>query len=557
MTTSAPDPSDALRSPDCSPPPRVHAWLTPPGSGWRPKSRGLQASGLSLPLSLVAALLAVLAVTSFAPRLWPGSAGVWLPVQLALIALAGVALAVVHARIRSRLLEPLMYLRHWASRMRGGNLAARIPLPQRGEFGLLAADINDLSASLCALSRDLESRVRQATERLAQKTRSLEILYDVAATVHASSDLNDLLTRFLHTLKDVVDARAGMVRLLTDDGQLRLLASEGIAPDLVEQERLIPSARCLCGRVAVEGTLQCRTDLGACRKTLNRPVIAHDQGVEMIAVPMTYRGRTLGVYNLFVEQPAPFRREDLNDLLISIGRHLGMAIEKARLDEEAKRLALMEERTLLAHELHDSLAQTLAGLRFQVRMLRDTLAAATPVDTGQEVEREVERLANGIDEAYMELRALLGQFHAPMDGPGLVPAIEQAVEKFKRETGVHTLFQEEWDQAHLSPHGEIQVLRIVQEALCNIRKHAQAQTVRVILHKDRHEGRSWVLVEDDGVGLARPETHAPGEHLGLSIMEDRARRIGGQLKIESEPGEGTRVLLTLPAVEARAVEWSG
>ncbi len=555
MTTSAP--VDPLRSPECSPPPRVHAWLTPPASGWRPKSRGLRGSGLRLPLLTLTTLLGLLTATLFAPLIWPHTTVTWLPVQLTLILAAGAALAVIHARIYSRLFEPLTYLRHWASRMRGGNLEARIPLPQRGEFGLLAADINELSASLCALSRDLESRVRQATERLAQKTRSLEILYDVAATVHASSDVNDLLTRFLHTLKDVVDARAGMVRLLTEDGQLRLLASEGIEPDLVERERLIPSARCLCGRVAIEGTLQCRTDLGDCRKTLNRPVIANDHGVEMIAVPMTYRGHTLGVYNLFVEQPAPFRREDLNDLLTSIGRHLGMAIEKARLDEEAKRLALMEERTLLAHELHDSLAQTLAGLRLQVRMLRDTVNSGEPADAQPEVEREVERLANGLDEAYMELRALLAQFHEPIDGRGLVPAIEQLVEKFKRETGVHTLLQEEWDHARLSPHGEIQVLRIVQEALCNIRKHAQAKTVRVILHQDRRDGCSWVLVEDDGIGLARPETRKPGEHLGLSIMEDRARRIGGQLKIESDPGEGTRVLLTLPHADARAAAQGG
>lgn len=550
MTTSAP--ADPLRSPDCSPPPRVHAWLTPPASGWRPKSRGLHNSGLRLPLVILTGALVLLAATLLAPLAWPRTE-VWLPLQLALILTAGAALVLVHVRISQRLLEPLTYLRHWASRMRGGNLAARIPLPQRGEFGLLAADINDLSASLCTLSRDLESRVRQATERLAQKTRSLEILYDVAAAVHASSDLNDLLTRFLYTLKDVVDARAGMVRLLTDDGQLRLLASEGIDPDLVEHERVVPAGRCLCGRVALEGTLQCRSELSACRKTLGRPVVASEKDVEMIAVPMTYRGRTLGVYNLFVEQPAPFRREDLNDLLISIGRHLGMAIEKARLDEEAKRLALMEERTLLAHELHDSLAQTLAGLRFQVRMLRDTVGAGEPADA----EREVERLANGLDEANMELRALLAQFHEPIDVRGLVPAIEQVVAKFKRETGVHTLFQEEWDHARLSPHGEIQVLRIVQEALCNIRKHAQAKTVRVIMHQNRQDGQSWVLVEDDGVGLARPDTRTPGEHLGLSIMEDRARRIGGQLKIESEPGEGTRVLLTLPNNEARAIARSG
>ena len=89
---------------------------------------------------------------------------------------------------------------------------------------------------------------------------------------------------------------------------------------------------------------------------------------------------------------------------------------------------------------------------------------------------------------------------------------------------------------------EVQVLRIIQEALANIRKHSQAHAVRVIL-RALPDDQFLVLVEDDGVGIQEPEPGEPGEHLGLKILQERATRIGGTLRIESEPGEGTRVIL--------------
>ena len=108
---------------------------------------------------------------------------------------------------------------------------------------------------------------------------------------------------------------------------------------------------------------------------------------------------------------------------------------------------------------------------------------------------------------------------------------------------MHVLFQNDCRPFDLSAAAELQILRIVQESLANIRKHARAHTVRVLL--TRHGADAYVLlVEDDGVGFSAPRGSAlPGEHIGLSIMEERARRIGAELRLESEPGEGTRVEL--------------
>jgi two-component system nitrate/nitrite sensor histidine kinase NarX len=153
----------------------------------------------------------------------------------------------------------------------------------------------------------------------------------------------------------------------------------------------------------------------------------------------------------------------------------------------------------------------------------------------------VQRIRGGLDEAHTELRELLNSFRAPIDQRGLISALEKLVDRFGRETGIHVLFQNQCREPPLSTTEEMQILRIAQECLANIRKHARAHTVRVML-SCTSGGTYSLLIEDDGVGFEDAGKQGlPGEHIGLSIMEERASRLGGTLRIESEAGEGTRV----------------
>jgi len=467
----------------------------------------------------------------------------WLHLATSVLLIAGVVLLSFAFHLARRdLLAPLAELRDWVMQMRNGQLSARLPESGHPTFNQLYQDINALGERLESLSLDLQSEVEQQTHRIQQKTHSLEILYDVAANINAARDLEDLLTRFLHTLKDVVDARAGTVRMLTTDGKMQLIASSGLAPEVVKQEQLISIDRCLCGKAAQTGEVYALDNLQSCGRYAGRPFF-EDDNVEIIAVPLRYRGKTLGVYNLFTEQRGLVEQEDMKNLLTSIGHHLGMAIEKSRLDEEANLLSIMEERTRLANELHDSLAQSLASLKFQVRVLDETLHSGKEAALWQ----ELERIENSLDEAYTELRELIAHFRAPVDKRGLIPAIQQAVERFRRNSRISTFLQLEWDNAQLPAEVEIQVLRIVQEALANIRKHSEANTVRVLMRAGRNGSDYMVLIEDDGIGFQdQVISGGPGEHLGLKILQERAARIGGRLKIETEAGEGTRVILRFP-----------
>ncbi|MEN8760936.1 MAG: GAF domain-containing protein [Thiogranum sp.] len=463
----------------------------------------------------------------------------WLYLANSILLIGGVLLlSFAFHTARRDLLTPLSELRDWVNQMRNGHLSARLPESLQPDFSKLYRDINLLGERLESLSLDLQSEVAKQTRRIKQKNHSLEILYDVAANINAARDLQELLTRFLHTLKNAVDARAGMVRMLTSDGNMQLIASSGLDPEVIEREQLISVERCLCGKAAQSGEVYALDDLQGCGQFVGRPFFDNKQ-VEMIAVPLRYRGQILGVYNLFTEQSGLVEREDVKNLLTSIGQHLGMAIEKSRLDEEANRLSIMEERTRLANELHDSLAQSLASLKFQVRVLDELL------HSGEEsaLWHELELIENSLDEAYTELRELIAHFRAPVDKRGLVPAIEQAVERFRRDSGISAFLQLEWGDANLTAEVDIQVLRIVQEALANIRKHSEANAVRVLMRAGK-DGNYMVLIEDDGVGIQdRVIDGGPGEHLGLKILQERAERIGGDVKIESEAGEGTRVIL--------------
>ena len=418
-------------------------------------------------------------------------------------------------------------------------MTARLPIHGSKSFNELASQINQLSDKLQALTEDMQSQVKKQTLHIAQKTRSLEIIYDVAASINVSRDLDDLLTRFLHTLKDVVKARAAVVRLITDDNQMRLVASIGLDDEVIAREQLIPAASCLCGSAYDEGSVQYQFDIKKCDKIIGHSFF-NDENVAMIAVPLQYRDKTLGVYNLFIDNEMVSDVAEVNDLLTSIGRHLGMAIDKARLDDETNRLSIMEERTRLAHELHDSLAQTMASLRFQVRVLDENLRK------GEEpaVWHELEKIENNLDEAYSELRELITHFRAPIDKRGLVPAVEHLIKRFKNQTGIHIFLQQEWNIVQLPPSIEVEVLRIIQESLNNIRKHSQAHTVRVIL-RSQPQGDCHILIEDDGVGIdSNDNNDKTRDHYGLNIMQERAKRINGVLKIESDAGEGTRITLT-------------
>ena len=202
------------------------------------------------------------------------------------------------------------------------------------------------------------------------------------------------------------------------------------------------------------------------------------------------------------------------------------------------------QRADFANELHDSLAQTLASLKFQIRVLDDTLRQ----DSEQAIWQEMERIQVSIDEANVELRELITHFRAPLSGRGLVPGIRRLMSRFRKETDMEIVLQTQSKEPKFSPEEETQILRIVQESLANVRKHSRANMVRLLL-SETAKNQFRIIIEDDGEGMLNHDS-TDDNHFGLSIMKERANSIGANLAIESEAGEGTRVLFELDLKDA-------
>lgn len=446
------------------------------------------------------------------------------------------------------LLKPILNIEVWSQQMRSGHLDHKISTPQHGRLSQLSEDLNDLGTMMFHLARDTEEQLLQHTLHTEQKTQSLSILYDVAASINVSNSLEDLLKRFLKTLTEVIRANAGAVRLLNQDNKMELVASIGFDSELIALEHILPAESCVCGRVDKCDDLVFQDTLLPCSKNVHHKFFGIDQG--LIVVPLQYQGKMLGVFNLFVHKDifTSKNTDDFRELFTSIGRHLGMAIAKARLDEESTKLSIMKERNRLSYELHDSLAQTLASIRFQVRVLDEILHQDDEASTWQ----QLERIENTVDEANTELRSLIAHFQAPIRKQALIPAVQDMVKRFRTESDIHIFFQHTiTDPIKLSDKHHLEVMRIIQEALNNIRKHSEANVARIMIRQPSPD-RIQILVEDDGVGLSEHNEHAkPGEQIGLNSMKERASRIKADYTLESDPGEGTRIILEFSLSKAQ------
>jgi two-component system nitrate/nitrite sensor histidine kinase NarX len=371
------------------------------------------------------------------------------------------------------------------------------------------------------------------------KIPALLVLSEIASSLSTDATVDELLARYLSTMARIAGAHAGAVRVLTPEGRhMRLVSSVGMPPSVVERERLVPigcgvCGEALCGDRAVLGEVpeQCRAVM---------PELLQELGGELVTVPLRHRDAVLGVYNLFLRAGSRLP-DEVRILFGAISEHLGMALENARLASENARINLVNERQMLANQVHDSLAQTLAYAKMRTAALRNAQEAGEPGRAA----RYADEIADAIDGAYGELRELIGRFRQPMDPRGLTAALSASLDAYAKRSGAQVSFEPRAADLGLTPEEEMHVFHIVQEALANASKHASASAVRLSL--ERIDDSCRVCIEDDGVGMQA----GPGEgHYGIAIMQERARRLGGEMLIESRPGAGVRLCLSFPARRA-------
>ena len=435
------------------------------------------------------------------------------------------------------IIQPVQRLREGMQRMAAADFSVRLPAGGRDEFGQLAVGFNAMADRLRDLYDSLETRVLDKTRSLAERNTELTALYDTAAFLAEPRALEPLCRGFLERVAGALGADAAAMRFIgSDPPQLHLFAAHKLPAGFAADERCVAVGTCACGQAAsTESTIHwgdasgAATPLATCRK----------HGLQaMTAVPVRAQTETIGVLNLFFRQPRQLDERE-KQLLETLGQHFGVAVENQRLVSREKEMAVSEERNLLAQELHDSIAQSLAFLNLQVQMLAGALKRedrkATAAASGE--------IATGVRECYADVRELLLHFRTRSDHEDISSALRLTLKKFEQQTGIHTTFSEAGQAMPVPAAEQVQILHIIQEALSNVRKHAGASEVRVALRR----GPVYAFeVSDDGCGFDAGSASASELHVGLKIMQERARRAGATVAIESRAGHGTCVTLAVP-----------
>ena len=433
-------------------------------------------------------------------------------------------------------ISPLSQLRRGLEQIEGGQFNARIEVDTQDEFGLVASGFNRMAATLQSLYGSLEAKVQAKTQRIEAQRARLEALYEVSAFLAKANTIEELSKGFSQRVRAVMKADAVAVRWSDEANQRYLmLASDCFPQDMRAEERSLIAGACACGSLQPDA------------RTRVIPIHSHEAAPmrhcaragyqNLVSVPVRLQQRLIGEVDLFFRSDVQLSADE-TELLDALASHLASALEGLRAAALEREAAVGEERALLARELHDSIAQSLAFLKIQAQLLRN----AVNRQQTDKVQSTLDELDAGLKESINDVRELLVHFRTRTNTGDIDSALQETLQKFQHQTGLPTRLHVDGEGLPLPADVQVQVLHVVQEALSNVRKHAGASHVSL----DVHIGEQWrFVVRDNGTGFDTAQQH--GEtHVGTKIMRERAERIGASVQIESQTGQGTTVTLTLP-----------
>jgi len=443
-------------------------------------------------------------------------------------------------------LRPVEQLQQALARVRQGQLGTRLKVEADDEFGQLAAGFNLMAHTLQSSHQDLERKVREQTASVQEQNQRLSALYAVSALAADAASLDELAQGFARQIRQVAGSDASAVRWSDEANRCYvLLASDGLPRSLAEQEHCLDAGACACGPPREQARMRVIPIIPAGGMPLPH---CREEGFEtVVSIPIELHQRVLGEVTLLYRSTLVMS-EEMRELLAAMAHHLASSMESLRASALEREAAVAQERSLIARELHDSIAQSLAFLKIQTQLLRDAVGKGNT----EARDRSMAELDVGVRECYADVRELLVHFRTRTKDEDIEAALHATLSKFEHQTGMQTQLAMTGRGAPLPPDIQIQVLHIVQEALSNVRKHASARKVQLLVERHPH----WRFeVRDDGQGFDPQEVPPDSLHVGLGIMRERAQRIGARLEIRSRPDgqQGTSVVVELPMADLQEI----
>ena len=382
--------------------------------------------------------------------------------------------------------------------------------------------------------------VEEMQERLRRQNSELLALHDAGLDVTADLSLDVVLNRVVEQARNLVGARYGALSVVDRDYHIISFITAGISTE----ERLAigppPVGHGLLGIVLREGQRLRLGNLTGDPRSSGFPP-NHPPMRSLLAVPIPCKGPFLGNLYLTEKLEAEGFSADDEETLVRFALQAALAIDNAHLHAQVADLAVAQERLRIAHEMHDGLAQVLGYVNTKVQAAEAYLRRDKPEEAGG----QLRELATAARQAYSDVReSIVGLRSLPDREKPVAEVLAEYVRRWEEMSGVAAHLDFESGILIRVDH-ELQVVRIIQEALTNVRKHARATQVRVEVR--RSDTSLIASIVDDGVGF-NSEARSRGEfpQFGLSTMRERAESIGGRLSVASVPGAGTTVRLEIP-----------
>jgi signal transduction histidine kinase len=414
-----------------------------------------------------------------------------------------------------------------------------------GTMQLLAAGPSHLGAEgserlLTAMSGQIAMAIQSSRlfGDLLRRGNEAQALYEIGLKIASLQDVEQILNSVVGHARDLLGTEASALCVAGADGNEMTVAGAAgprgaflRKPAHVSLLPVVPSA---AAAPADDPT------------HANCPALAPGYRTHCVSAPLRLGTSVIGDLCVSSSEPRTFTQRE-KELLDSLADMSAIAINNARLLESERQVAVLEERVRLSREMHDSLAQVLGYLQLKARTTRRTVAQKEL----EKADAELEEMAALASEAYQDVReAILGLRETVSPGVGIVGTLREYLQKFSRQSGVRAEIEVKCEQPRLSPEIEVQLVRVIQEALTNVRKHAGAD--RAWIRISQHEGEVRIAIEDNGRGFDPARLEANGDHFGIRTMQERVERVGGQFRVSSQPGAGTTVAIHFPAMEANA-----
>ncbi|MCS5560819.1 MAG: histidine kinase [Marinobacter nauticus] len=420
--------------------------------------------------------------------------------------------------LKNRILRPLRKLVSIATAVGEQDFSHKADLKGSDELAQLGQAFDQMTSELALTYYELESQARRKTEELEISHAALQVMHSASRGLFANHDLCSGAIPMLQDLEQLLGI-----------GPIRLFLHDKESAEPVEAITTATPKR----------PFYCRDH--HCNACLVTPEVYDEMPLEnndgrRLLLPIRTPGQLLGTLEVWypAEKGLP---ETSRRLLETLTDQLATAIFLEKQITEEQQLTLAEERTVIARELHDSLAQSLSYLKMQVTRLRRLNIDGEQKPIHDDI---LDELSTGLNSAYRQLRELLATFRLKLDTPDLATALRKTIDEFSERLGKPVAFEYNLPPQTLSPNEEIHTLQIIREGLANAVKHADATDIAVKVVFDSPQVRA--SIQDNGRGL--PGGDQPVNHYGLIIMQDRARTLGGKVNVRNRDEGGVEVALT-------------